>query len=177
MPNSPLDVFERLVGNDDQGPDVARLISYGLFARDLSRWHKHRISIASVGDSAPTHEEINDHVRKDLSEEYFLELENKGLELFGRASLDFLEDYIEQQKVDAVSESILGEVRKAGGFGRQLLFALIAAILTPIILGGVVAGVLIWDRYSPVPGSLARRIAPPENSTTTLPPNSTKPSD
>jgi len=56
---------------------------------------------------------------------------------------------IEAQKKLAVDRSILSEVRCATSLTKQIALAIIAAVLTPLILGGRVAVAYSFDRFMP----------------------------
>jgi hypothetical protein len=170
VPNTIHDVFRNLVEVDEENTtrDVAGIISYGLFWADLEAWINHRVS---NGNPHPSAEEINQHIQNNLTANYFRDLESKSLQLFGEASLTFLEERIEAEKEEAVRKSlldsmqahnaaVLSEVSKGSNFYRQTFMALLTAIVAPLILGAILVAIKYYSDFA-TPRDVETQLAPP----------------
>jgi hypothetical protein len=76
-------------------------------------------------------------------------MREEAARLFDAGARVYLSAEIEAQKEAAVRSSILGEVKAAGAFWRQMTIALGTAILAPVIIGGLIAAALTYDRMAP----------------------------
>jgi hypothetical protein len=62
-----------------------------------------------------------------------------------------------------LESAIIQKVQSASAFWKQLATALLTAILAPILLGGILASILVRQKYS-FPGEVATRISLPDRA-------------
>lgn len=74
----------------------------------------------------------------------------EAADYFDIASKEYLADYVEAEKKKAVDGSILSAVEKHISPTRDALIALCMAIMAPIVLGGVIFLIGIFDSNFPV---------------------------
>jgi len=77
-------------------------------------------------------------------------MRSEAADYFNNAAKEYLADYIEAEKKKAIDGSILSAVEKHISPWRDAFVALGMAIMAPIVLGGVIFLIGIFDSSFPV---------------------------
>jgi hypothetical protein len=153
MPNNDRQVF-RYLSEDETTPVEIDYFTYAIYTVEKYEWFTH---VENETGKPPTQQEIDRWISQITPFRYG-NMREKAAQLFDEAARRYLHPEIERQKEAAVRESILSEVRAAGAFWKQLTVALITAVLAPIIIGGVIAAVLTYDRIMPAATDIQNRL-------------------
>ena len=92
-------------------------------------------------------------------------MQESAVNVFDGAARAYLADEVEATKQDALRSVIVREVKSAGAWYKQLAMALLIGILTPLILGGILAAGYFYSLI-PTPADFATRFessAPPQS--------------
>ena len=166
MPATDREVFDAIFADKNTEVEID-MLTYAAYA-----WESmNGLEIARVAGTSR-------HKRKSITGFQLLHLTvstacgPRAAELFDIAARGYLAEAHKKDTEDAIGRSIVSEVkaivsevRAASGFGKQLTVALVTAILAPIIIGGIIAGALTWDKFFPTPTEAANTIQshPPPN--------------
>lgn len=163
MPANEREVFEYLTSDETTAYEI-NLLAYAVFANELQDW----ISHATLKNSTPpSDQEICEWIA-NLTEGRYLQMRNEAAGFFDTAAREYLADEIEQAKRSVLDAEILKEVKAGGNFWRQLLIALVTAILAPVIIGLIIAAAIVYSNVFPSIETLSRGLQP---STTQQTPN------
>lgn len=161
MPKDDRDVFDYFRADQDS-PIEIDLPTYALYAFEKYQWHEQfQLEHGRPPDPADIDRWIN-----DITPNRFKNMREEAARLFDNSARTYLADEIEAQKQQAVRSSILNEVKAAGAFWRQMAVALVTAILAPLIIGGLIAAALTYDRVIPSASEISRlmKLEPEQNS-------------
>ena len=92
-------------------------------------------------------------------------MREEAVRFFDSAARVYLADEMEAAKAAVFQDTIIREVKAAGGLWRQLFLALIAAILAPLIIGAIIAVAISYDKFYPTIGSVSDHLAKPSPAT------------
>jgi hypothetical protein len=153
MPNNDAEVFDHLTSDQDTPAEIDYL-AYAMFALRKANWIEH-FEERHEG-IAPTQAEIDAWIA-ELTDYDFISMRSDAAEFFHISAEDHLEDYIEQQKREAVNASILSEVRSAmtrirsfTSPWKHLGIALLMAVIAPVLLGAVLFFIGLFDKTFPI---------------------------
>ncbi len=152
MPVNEHEVFEHLTSSKDTSVEID-FLSYAIFAYQKREWIRHFET--SHQGAAPTQADI-DHWISNLTDLNFREMQESAVNVFDGAARAYLADELEAAKQDALRSVIVREVKSAGAWYKQLAMALLMAILTPLILGGILAAGYFYSLI-PTPADFAKR--------------------
>lgn len=146
MPDNDIEVFEYLLADEETAAEIDYL-TYAIFGLRKGQWIDH---FKSRNDGrAPTQAEIDSWI-SELTAYDFNRMRTEAADFFDTAAREYLEDEIERQRAEAVENSILAEVRRSTSPLRHIAIALLMAIVAPIILGGIVFFVSLFDKSFPL---------------------------
>lgn len=172
MPNNDREVFDRLTDGD--GEPVEDFLTYALFAFQRREWVNHAIE---TNGTAPSDADIDGWIR-NLTPYDFDQMRTRAAGFFDVAARSYMAPEIEAAKEEALRQALLREVRgvtevqkselgaavatvkTAGSFWTQLGVALLAAIVAPLIIGGVIVFALAFSDRFPSIREIARGAAP-----------------
>ena len=132
MPANDLEVFDHLLSDANTSEEID-FLTYARFALKKKRWFDH---FAKTNDRPPTQVEIDGWISQ-IPHTEFEDMRVDAVQYFDSAAREYLAEQIEDEKKNAVEESILGEVRRFSSPWRHLGIALAMAIVAPLILGGM----------------------------------------
>ncbi|MGB8363557.1 MAG: hypothetical protein WCE20_03375 [Rhizomicrobium sp.] len=155
MPTNDIEVFDYLLSDSDTPAEIDYL-TYAVFAYKKKAWCDH---FEKTKGHKPTHDEIDEWIGQ-LSDYEFRQIRNEAAEFFHAAAEEHLADYIEQQKEEAVDNSILSEVEEFTDPWRHAFIALGMAIVAPIVLGLAIFLVSLFDSGFPVHVTFGKEHAP-----------------
>jgi hypothetical protein len=158
MPKSDLEVFERLTQDADTATEI-NFIAYAMFAFEKKEWIEHHVKISG---HPPTQEQIDSWI-SNITDFQFQNMREKAIDFFDDSARNYLEEEIAQAKQEVLESAIIQKVQSASAFWKQLATALLTAILAPILLGGILASILVRQKYS-FPGEVATRISLPDRA-------------
>ena len=159
MPANDREVFEYLTSNPDT-PIEIDLLTFAIFAQERREWHK---LVESQKNAPPTQAEMDAWVSQ-ITEWRFDQMRDEAIRFFDSAARAYLADEMEAAKTAVFQDTIIREVKAAGGLWRQLFLALIAAILAPLIIGGIIAVAINYDKFYPTIGSVSDHLAKPPST-------------
>ena len=137
------------------------LLTYAVFAFEKYQWFE---QVEKSTGSPPNAVDIERWIA-DITPLRFSNMREEAARLFDATARRYLAPVMEEQTAKAINESILAEVKSAGSVWRQALIALIMAILAPVIIGGVIAAVLTYDRNAPSATEVLHRLDQPRDRT------------
>jgi hypothetical protein len=108
MPNNDIEVFEHLTVDQETALEIDYL-TYAIFAYKKKHWIAH---FQKRHGKAPSQAEIDEWISQ-LTDYDFSQMRDEAANYFQFASREYLQEYIEDQKNEAVNSSILNEVRLA----------------------------------------------------------------
>ena len=132
MASNDGEVLAHLLTVPDLPPEVS-LIAFAMYAFEKVEWAKE----ITTRSGNPPDQATTDAWIANWTDIQFLRLTFTASEYFDRAARDYMTDEIEEAKQSVRTESIIREVRAAGGFWRQLFFATLTAILGPLLIAGL----------------------------------------
>jgi hypothetical protein len=160
MPANDREVFEYLKA-DDSTPIEIDLLTFAIFAHERQQWCE---LFKQQKSEDPTQVEIDDWISQ-ITEWRFGQMRDEAARFFDIAARDYLSGEVEAAKKAVFEDTIIREVKAAGGFWRQLALALIAAVLAPILIGAIIASALLWDRTAPTITAISEKMQPSAKST------------
>jgi hypothetical protein len=146
MPTNDREVFDKLT-SDEETDVYIDFIAYAIFARHKREWIRHYEQ--SNNGKTPSQTDIDQWI-SNITDFQFSDMQEEAARLFDSAAREYLETEIESEKERAVSESILAEVKGFTSPLRHLGIALLMAILAPILLGGVIFLLGVFDSSFPL---------------------------
>ena len=161
MPRTDREVFDYL-RQDAPTPVEIDFLAYSVL-HSKNQWFE---QLEETTGSPPSAADVDRWIA-DIAPTHFLTMREDAARLFDATARKYLAPVIEEQKAEAVRRSILAEVKGAGSVWRQMLIALVTAILAPLIIGGVIASALTYDRMAPTASGIwkslegRQEIAPP----------------
>jgi hypothetical protein len=161
MPGNDREVFLYLK-SDETTPEAEDLLTFAMFAYEKDEWIKH---YADKHGSEPTQVEI-DNWTANITDYHFARMREKAATFFDTAAREYLRDEIAAGKQQVLESEIVNRVRAAGAFWKQLVIALVTAVLTPILLGAVIGGILTYNQVVP---ALVKFSAPQQSSVNSEP--------
>jgi hypothetical protein len=171
MPNNDIEVFEHLTADRDTPLEID-YFTFAIFALKKKKWIEHYKE--RNNGNAPSQADIDNWISQ-ITDFDFGQMRNEAADYFHAAAEDHLEEYIEDQKKEAVKESILSEVEsamtKVKSFTspwKHLGIALLMAVIAPVLLGGIFFFLGVFDRTFPVHVTVT-----PTEQTTVSPPKPT----
>lgn len=112
-----------------------------MFAYERDEWIKH---YAELHGNEPNQAEI-DNWTSNISEYHFASLRQRAITFFDTAARDYLGGEMSAARQHAIETEIVTRVRAASAWWRQFAIAVITAVLTPIILGAILASILAYN--------------------------------
>lgn len=153
MPNTDKEVFNHLSSDPNTEAEID-YFTYVIYSIEKYEWIDH---VETVTGNPPPLEELTRWISQ-ITPVRYANMREKAAQLFDSAARRYLQAEIEKQKAEAVRTSILSEVKAAGAFWKQLAVALVTAILAPVIIGGIIAAVLAYDRVVPTATDVQDRL-------------------
>jgi hypothetical protein len=147
------EVFNKLVGTTADRTPI-NFITYALFAFERREWMAH---FKAIHTNDPTQADI-DTWTSNFTDSQFASLQSEAAAFFDAAARSYLEDEITEGKREILDAAILREVRVASGLGRQIGFAVMAAVLAPVIIGGFIALAILFEKLGPTVSGMKDRI-------------------
>jgi hypothetical protein len=158
MPANDREVFEYLTA-DQSTPIEIDMLTFAIFANEKHEWMK--LSEQQKG-RPPTQDEIDDWT-SNLTDWRVAQMRHEAAQFFDISARAYLGEEIAAGKEEVLRSSLIREVKAAGSFWKQMTIALATAILAPLIIGGVIAFALTYDRIVPTIGSVSERLRTPGN--------------
>jgi hypothetical protein len=158
MPKSDLEVFERLIQDAETATEID-FIAYAMFAYEKREWIKYH---AENCGNPPTQQQIDSWI-SNITDFQFQDMRDKAIDFFDNAARNYLEEEIAQAKQQVLESAIIQKVQAASAFWKQLATALLTAVLAPILLGGILASILLWQKYS-LPSEVTARFTLPDKA-------------
>jgi hypothetical protein len=173
MYKSQIEVFWGFVGDQSgsNGPDVVGLLAYSVFSYDLYKW----VKLQHTRGINPTQDDIDLHIFEDFTDDYYKQIRERSLNAFDQSARIYLAGSILEAEINSQNSSVvnivkqsnatvLAEMRKSGGFWRQVSLALITAIVAPLVLGVSIAAIYNYDKFFPTASWFAERTTPKDRS-------------
>ena len=155
MPANDRDIWEHFLRNQDTPAEVD-FLAYSIYVHEKYDWVK---KYERKFGKPPSQAEIDKWI-EDITPRRLETMDRNAVALFDNAARRYLADEIEAQQKQAVDQSILREVRSATSLTKQIALAVITAVLTPLILGALVAAAYSYDRFMPSATTVSHSIAP-----------------
>jgi hypothetical protein len=149
MPRNDREVWE-LITKDD-GSEIAYL-TYAIYAFEKYDFARH---FETIHGRPASQDEVDGWIAQ-VTPARFASMRLKAADLFDRAARAYLAADIEEQKRAAVNASIASTLRSASSWWKQLAVAVVAAIITPIVIGAAIVSIVHYDRYFPNASRLFR---------------------
>jgi hypothetical protein len=146
MPANDREVFELFTSNTNTSTEID-FITYAIFAYHKREWV--RLFETQHNNQAPTQQDIDGWI-SNITCLQFDDMRQEAERFFDAAARAYLSDEIEQEKKRAVETSILSEIKLHTSPWRHIGIALIFAIVAPIILGGVIYFLNVFDITLPI---------------------------
>lgn len=162
MPANDREVFEYLRADQDT-PIEIDLLAYAIFAHEKQQWLE---LFEKQKGRRPTQEEVDDWIAQ-ITDWRFGQMREEAIQFFDTAARTYLADEMEAARKDVFQDTVIREVKAAGGFWRQLAMQVITAILAPLLIGLVIAAALLYDRGGPTISGIADRIQPQKTPAST----------
>ena len=159
MPRNDREVWEFL-GANDEVPSELTFITYAIYAYEKYDW----ISEFERRASRPPGADEIDQWIADITTYRFDGMRSKAAELFDEGARRLLAPEIERQKQAAVDGSILAEVKATSSFWKQIVLSLIASVLAPLIIGGMIVAARSYDIFMPTASGIADHATPAKPS-------------
>lgn len=140
MPGSDLEVFDYLL-SDASTPEEIDFLTYALFAFSKKQWVEH---FAKQNGRPPDQGEIDGWIAQK-SDYDFTRMRREAADFFDEAAKEYLASHIETEKINAVSSSILGEIKRYTSPWKDLGIAMLMAVIAPILVGTVLFLFSIFD--------------------------------
>lgn len=153
MPANDRELFDQLRADPDTPAEID-FLTYAIFANEKSEWIK---LFEQQKSRAPSQEEIDDWIC-NLTEWRLSQMRQEAVQFFDGAARRYLEEEIAEGQEEVLRSALIREVKAAGSFGRQMAIALATAILAPLIIGGVIAFALTYDRAVPTLSGISERL-------------------
>lgn len=160
MPANDRELFDQLRA-DVETPAEIDFLTYAIFANEKSEW----IRLFEKRNGQPPGQNDIDEWIANLTDWRLAQMRQEAVQFFDGAARRYLEDEIAEAQQEVLRSALVREVRAAGSFWRQLAMALATAILAPIIIGGIIAFALTYDRVNPTFGSISGRLQSPGSPT------------
>jgi hypothetical protein len=169
MPANDLEVFEHLISNKETPLEIDYL-TYALFASKKKSWVEH---FEKHNGKRPAQAEIDGWISQ-LPDSEYESMRYDAAQYFEIASREYLADQIEEQKRQAVGQSILAEITAANASilaevkqftspWKHFGIALGMAIIAPVFLGGLIFLYTLFD--SSVHVNISKQETPPASPT------------
>jgi hypothetical protein len=154
MAKDDREVFQHLCAVSEDLSEEIAFLTYAIYAREKYEWFARRTDETGT---APSLTDVNRWIA-DITESRYVSMRERAAQLFDAASWQYLRPKIEVDREDFLRKSILTEVRAAGALWRQLFFSVVAAILTPLILGVVIVAALTYEKVMPTAGEVSQML-------------------
>jgi hypothetical protein len=159
MPSNDRDVWVAIVSGSGQ-PEL-QYLTYAIYSFEKYEWYG---QIEAKKGKPPTPEEFNDWISQ-ITESRIKGWRESAAKTFDVAARTYMKDYIAQERQSAINDHVvtstdanlnryaatlrksLDEFHKATSLGKQLLIAVIIAILSPIILGLLILAIQAADLW------------------------------
>ena len=182
MPSNDREVFDHLASQAEVGKQERQIafLSYALFAYEKREWIK--LFKSKNADEESSQADIDGWI-SNITGSLYTTWRNEAERFFVDAADAYFEDRFLGEREAILRSAIVSEVKAAGSFGRQLGIALATAILAPLIIGGVIALAIVYDKQMVTGTWVADRVGnatkapvpPTPASPTPLPPPASKP--
>lgn len=158
MPANDRELFDQLRADPDTPAEID-FLTYAIFANDKSEWIK---LFEKQKGRPPSQDEIDEWIA-NLTDWRLSQMRQEAVQFFDQAARRYLEEEIAEGQEEVLRSALIREVRAAGAFWKQMAIALATAILAPVIIGGMVAFALTYDRIAPTLGGIVGRLQTPGN--------------
>ena len=162
MPRNDREVFAYLVEDDDRTRQIDYL-TFALFAHEKREWI--RLYEAHHKDQSPSQAEIDNWI-SNLTDSQFLSMRSSAESFFVEAANAYFEDRLEAEREAILRSAIVSEVKAAGAWWKQVGIALLTTIVSPLIIGMVIAAAYFYDKSMFTPTSIADHFKPPAQDST-----------
>jgi len=136
MPATEPEVFDTLLSS--QKPQEAVLLAYGLFGKQKVEWERY---MQQQTGQRPTRPQVDTWI-SNLPHGTYNAYLTQAEQMLSRRSNPLSE-------IHRVGEEIIAQVADANSFLKQLRLAIITTVLTPIIIGGLLAIAVGYERLTP----------------------------
>jgi hypothetical protein len=160
MPGNDREVFEYLKADQQTAVEID-FLTFAIFAHERQQWCE---LFETNNGRPPTQPEIDQWISQ-ITDWRFGQMREEAIRFFDIAARAYLSDEVEAAKDEVLQNTIIREVKAAGGFWRQLALALVAAVLAPLIIGGFIAAAIVYDKFYPTISSVSERFAKPPAQT------------
>lgn len=147
MPESTKEVFERFTQGQDEG-NILPYLCYAIFAAERYEWAER--CLENYGQYPDGNEERR--WISELPENYFAKIERRATNWMDEFARDYLDETIEEEKNEAVENSIRPELSSLNrfwpAFWNNVAGGVVAAIIFAIIVFAV--AFLVFGNISPV---------------------------
>lgn len=164
MPANDREVFEYLKADQETAVEID-FLTFAIFAHERQQWCE---LFEKQNGHQPSQAEIDQWISQ-ITNWRFEQMREEAVRFFDIAARIYLEDEMEEAKTAVFQDTIIREVKAAGGFWRQLFLALMAAILAPLIIGGIIAVAIVYDKFYPTIGSVSEHLVKPPSASNGLP--------
>lgn len=164
MPANDREVFQYLSADQDTAAEID-LLSYAIFAHEKQQWCE---LFEKNKGREPKQDEVDDWISQ-ITDWRFGQMRQEAIQFFDTAAREYLSEEMEAAKKAVLEETVIREVKAAGGFWRQLAMQVITAVLAPLFIGLIIAAALLYDRNAPTISGITERINPkaPSGAVTT----------
>lgn len=156
MPRNDRDVFAYLVGNEGSTLQIDYL-TFALFAHEKREWI--RLYESQHEDQSPSQAEIDNWI-SNLTDSQFVSMRSSAESFFVEAATAYFEDRLEAEREAILRSTIVSEVRAAGAWWKQVGIALLTTIVSPLIIGVIIAAAYFYDKHMFTPTSIADHFKP-----------------
>lgn len=135
MPRNDREVFAYLVENDD-APLQIDYLTFAIFAHEKREWAK--LYESQHAQQAPSQADIDNWI-SNLTESQFVGMRSSAESFFIEAANVYFQDRLEAEREAILRSAIVSEVKAAGAWWKQVGIALLTTIVSPLIIGVVIA--------------------------------------
>ncbi len=164
MPDNDQEVFEQLQA-DPETPREIDLLTYAIFAQEKQQW----LELFEKKNNRKAKQAEIDKWISELTDWRFSQMREEAVQFFDTAARAYLSEEIDVAKKEVREETIIREVRAAGGFWRQLAMQMITAVLAPLLIGLIIAAAILYDKNTPRITDITDRINKPAPETSVKP--------
>jgi hypothetical protein len=151
MPKNDREVWDYLTDAPNSSIEID-LICYAIYTAEKYEWVE---QYEQDHQRTPAPDLIEQWI-SDITPNRYLAMRETAANTFDIAARRLLADEIVRQRQQAVDASILAEVRAASSVWKQFLIGLITAIVSPLIIGGMIIASRAYDQHFPTATQVAK---------------------
>lgn len=152
MPSNDREVFDHLTATGNEYGAHIDLLTYANFAAEKKEW---MLLFESKNERPPDQSEIDGWI-SGVSEYQFNRMRSAAIDFFAEAAESYLQDRMKEHKAEIMTSTVISEVKAANVWWKQLSFALITALISPILLGLILVGTGAYARLVPTAQDVAK---------------------